>query len=154
MMIAELRWTESLAVGVDRIDEQHRELIERINNLRAAMSQGRSKEEIRETIGFLEAYVVVHFAAEEQAMLASAYPYEALHKAEHTAFIRDFAVIKEKLERLEREGMITSFAAIETQRKLSDWLVNHIGKSDKVLGAYLNSRGQESPASNHAGGYI
>ncbi len=33
--------------------------------------------------------------------------------------------------------MITIFAAIEAQRKLYDWLVNHIGKSDKVLGAYL-----------------
>ncbi len=36
--------------------------------------------------------------------------------------------------------MITIFAAIEAQRKLYDWLVNHIGKSDKVLGAYLTGR--------------
>jgi len=141
MIVAELRWTESLGVGVPDIDEQHRELIERINSLRVAMGQGRSREEIRETIRFLEDYVVEHFTAEEQYMLVSDYPYATMHKAEHTAFIRDFAAIKEKLERLERDGMITSFAAIETQRKLSDWLVNHIGKSDKVLGAYLSSLG-------------
>jgi len=133
----ELQWTLDMQVGVEEIDAQHKELFVRINKLRAALGQGRGKDEIDRTIRFLEEYVVDHFAGEERRMAETTYPYAGLHKAEHADFIRDFSLIKEKLERMEREGMITTFAVIEVQRKLYDWLVNHIAKSDKVLGAFI-----------------
>ncbi len=139
----ELQWTTDMQVGVEDIDVQHKELFVRINRLRTALSQGRGKVEINRTIRFLEEYVVEHFAGEERYMADLAYPYAGLHTTEHADFIRDFSMIKEKLERLEQDGMITTFAVIEAQRKLYDWLVNHIARSDKVLGAYIATARRE-----------
>jgi hemerythrin len=133
----QLEWTRDLQVGVDDIDAQHRELFARINKLRSAMATGKGKDEVNSTLIFLEEYVVEHFSNEERYMRELNYCYFEPHKTEHENFIRDFGAIKEKLQKLEHDGGITAFVAIEAQRKLVDWLVNHIGKSDKVLGAYL-----------------
>ncbi len=133
----ELRWTNDLSVGVQEIDNQHKELFERINNLRAAMSQGKGRAEIGKTVKFLEEYVVEHFSMEEKYMGKYSYGAYLVHKAEHEAFIKDFADFKKKLEGLELRGGITSFLTIDVQRRLVDWLLNHIAKIDKALGAFL-----------------
>ena len=41
-----MQWNENLAVGVDVIDNQHKGIISRINNLLNAMSQGKGKDEV------------------------------------------------------------------------------------------------------------
>jgi len=38
-----LQWTQDLSVGVEEIDNQHKELFERINNLDSAMSRQRER---------------------------------------------------------------------------------------------------------------
>jgi hemerythrin len=133
----DLQWTSDLSVGVDEIDDQHKELFQRLNNLRIAMGQGKSRAEIGKTVKFLQDYVVEHFATEERHMGRYGYPAFGAHKAEHEAFIKDFSAFKKKLENIEIHGGITSFLAIEMQRRLYDWLINHIGRIDKALGNYL-----------------
>ena len=51
-----MEWTEDLAVGVNAIDSQHKELFKRINNTRVGHKQHRCREEIDGTIKFLEDY--------------------------------------------------------------------------------------------------
>jgi hemerythrin len=133
----DLQWTPDLSVGVDEIDDQHKELFQRLNNLRIAMSQGKGRTEIGKTVKFLEDYVVAHFATEEKRMERYEYPAFSAHKAEHEAFIKDFSNFKKKLENIDTQGGITSFLVIEMQRRLYDWLINHIGRIDKALGNYL-----------------
>jgi hemerythrin len=133
----ELRWTSDLSVGVQEIDNQHKELFERINSLRTAMSLGKGRTEIGKTVKFLEEYVVEHFSTEEKYMSRYDYGAYLVHKAEHQAFIKDFSEFKKKLEGLESQGGITSFLTIDVQHRLVDWLLNHIGKIDKSLGAFL-----------------
>ncbi len=133
----DLQWTPALSVGVNEIDDQHKELFQRLNNLRIAISQGKGRAEIGKTVKFLEDYVIEHFTTEEKHMGRYGYPAYGAHKAEHDAFIKDFSTFKKKLENIETRGGITSFLIIEMQRRLYDWLINHIGKVDKVLGNYL-----------------
>lgn len=137
----EFKWTPDLSVGVDLIDNQHQELFKRINALRAAMSQGKGKLEIGKTLTFLEDYVVEHFTTEERHMRVHDYAAYPAHKAEHAAFVKEFLEFKKRFEALESQGAITSFATIEIQRRLVDWLLNHIGKVDKALGTFLSSKG-------------
>ena len=49
-----IEWTKDLETGVALIDEQHKELFDRVNKLLAASSQGRGKEEVGSLLGFLE----------------------------------------------------------------------------------------------------
>lgn len=136
----ELQWSRDLSVGVDEVDNQHKELFKRINSLRAAMGQGKGREEIGKTVKFLEEYVVEHFSTEEKYMDRYGYPAYAAHRSAHAAFIKDFGDLKKRLETLESQGAITSFLTIEMQRRLYDWLINHIGNVDKAMGAFLSEK--------------
>ncbi len=128
-----LTWTPDLSVGIEAIDKQHKELFKRVNDLLAASSQGKGKDEIGNVVKFLESYVVFHFSAEERYMAQHAYPALAAHKQEHAKFLKDFATLKGELQ---VQG-VSAAMVVRMHTWLGDWLKNHIGKVDKAIGAYM-----------------
>lgn len=126
-------WNQSLSVGVEQIDAQHRELFARVNKLLEATSQGKGRNEVGSTIDFLADYVVSHFASEERLMSQHSYPEYGAHKAQHDRFMQEFHALKDKFE---AEG-VTTVLIVQVQRKVCDWLVNHVSKVDKALGSFL-----------------
>lgn len=131
-----IQWTEALAVGVPLVDEQHKELFNRVNLLLAASSQGKGKSEIAEVIQFLGSYVVTHFRSEEGQMGQAGYPGLAAHKQLHSDFVSDFGSLKAQFE---KEGASTALV-LQVQHRVVDWLLQHIGKEDKAFGAFLKAK--------------
>ncbi|MGE5620693.1 MAG: bacteriohemerythrin [Sphingomonadaceae bacterium] len=131
-----VQWTSDLSVGVALIDDQHKELFKRVNQLLEATSHGKGKEEIGRIVQFLGEYVVTHFGTEEKAMIQHGYGGIATHKAEHLAFLKDFEDLAKSYQ---TQGTSTSLV-LALQRRVVDWLINHIGKSDKALGTFLKSK--------------
>lgn len=130
-----IEWTQDLAVGFNKIDEQHKELFKRLNNLLEACNQGKGKEEVGNIINFLGAYVVEHFGTEEEFMKKNNYPAFAAHKQQHEEFVKSFTDLKNEFES-KGGGILT---VLHANKMLVDWLTNHIGKTDKALGAFLNT---------------
>lgn len=126
-------WTSDLATGVDEIDNQHKELFRRINNLLTACKQGEGKKEVEKVIRFLEDYVIQHFSEEERHMNGRAYPEYSRHKGEHLVFMENFSQLKNQLE-TDGPGV---HVVVSTNRMVVDWFLNHIRKEDKALGAFL-----------------
>lgn len=131
-----ISWDESLATGVEEIDDQHKELFARFDRLFSACSDGRGKEEVLQLLGFLREYVVEHFTAEEKLQFRSHYPLYPEHKQLHMAFIKDV----EKLERSFRDEGATLSLVIMTNKTLTTWLLQHIGKMDMEFAAYLKQQ--------------
>ena len=131
----QVQWTEVLATGVPEIEEQHKELIGRINGLLDACAGNRPRDEVGRVIGFLEAYVVTHFSSEESRMAAVGYPEYRLHKSEHAVFIERVADVKRTFR---NEGAAPEVLHLAT-RTLMEWLDVHIRKTDKRLGEYLRA---------------
>lgn len=129
-------WTSDLATDVAEIDNQHKELFFRVNQLLSASGKSKGKEEIVTLIDFLGEYVVSHFNTEEKYMAIHHYPDYDFHKAEHTAFLNEFSDLK---KRYQEEGA-TSHLVIVLQNRTFGWLRNHICKIDKVLGAFLKKK--------------
>ena len=129
-------WTEDLAVGVSEIDNQHKELFNRINDLLEACNQGKAKEVVTEVIKFLEDYVVIHFGNEEKYMALYKYPGFISHKALHDQFIITFGELKDRLAADGPGGHIV----IMTNRVVVTWLNSHIRNVDKELGAFLKNK--------------
>jgi hemerythrin len=127
-----IQWDESLTVGIELIDAQHKELFDRINRLLDACKRGEGKEEIADVVSFLGNYVVEHFESEEQAMQKRNYPAFSAHKQEHDVFRKDFETLKEDIA---REGAGLG-AVAKINKALVDWLIKHIGRSDKAFGAH------------------
>lgn len=131
-----IQWTPDLAVGVETIDNQHKELYKRINDLLEACRAGKGKETVGEVVAFLEAYVVEHFNAEESLMVRYSYPGYVDHKSLHTQFVKDFAALKEQIK---AEGA-TGHIVIQTNRVVVNWLNQHIRNVDTRLGEFLKTK--------------
>ncbi len=129
-------WTADLATGVNKIDDQHKELFRRINTLLDACHLGKGKEELGGTVKFLEDYVVDHFGEEERYMIQYGYPSYAEHKSQHLEFMGNLSTIKEKLDS-DGPGLLT---VVATNHLLVEWLRVHIRRLDKQLGAFLQEK--------------
>lgn len=131
-----MKWTDDLSVGVDVIDAQHRELFATAGALLAAVEQNEGLSEVTKTIVFLEGYVENHFRMEEMYMKRYSYPGYPDHKKEHTAFIGDFYDLRQELD---NDG-VTPDLTVRLANRVGDWLIHHIGRMDKALGAFLKER--------------
>ena len=130
-----IEWRQDLSTGINEIDNQHKELFRRINFLLDACNHGKGREEIGKIVQFLEDYVFTHFGAEEEYMQRYNYQGYSTHKAQHSGFIKDFTDLKKQL--LE-EGPAFHII-IRTKNLLVDWILNHIRKIDKTMGAFLKT---------------
>ncbi len=134
-----MQWTEDLSVGVDEIDNQHKVLFSRINNLVTAIKQHRCKDEIDNTIRFLEEYAATHFAYEEKYMQDSHYPEYPRHKAHHARYLEHLSELKKEAAAPRVKGGSYDLSVTANQMVV-DWIIDHIMKVDRKFGDYLKSR--------------
>lgn len=132
-----ISWREELAVGDERIDSQHKELLGRFDLLLGACRSGEGKQELVRLIEFLDQYVVQHFGDEERLQQSAGYPDFEAHRAQHIAFIKRIADLKRSID---EEGEIQIDHVLATNKLLLDWLVKHISSSDKALGKFLRAQ--------------
>lgn len=130
-----IKWTDDLATGVAQIDNQHKELFKHVDRLLQACNQAKGRQEIGNTIAFLEEYVRTHFDAEEKNMVKFSYPDYSAHKTQHAYFKNNLLNIKRQIEE-EGPGV---HIIILTNRLIVDWLRNHIHKLDTAFGDYLQT---------------
>ncbi len=130
-----IQWRESLAIGVEAIDNQHKELLLRFDRLLNACQAGQGIEELKKLLVFLGEYVHTHFNDEEALQRLHRYPEYETHRAEHLYFIEQLNILNSETE---AEGVSTHHV-IGTNNMLLKWLLNHISKSDKDLGDFIKS---------------
>jgi len=132
-----LAWNETLSVGIDLIDEQHKTWIERLNALVAAINTNAAQAQVAETLGFLVDYTGFHFSSEQETMQAHNYPGYAEHLQMHEALKETLA---ELVRDFEEEGPTQSLAhAVNTF--LGNWLIKHIQQVDQKFGAFVKEKG-------------
>ena len=135
-MSTTFEWTDDLVTGNDRVDEQHKELIFRLNLLIESVWNGTGQAEAIRIIDFLGNYVIEHFGTEEELMMSTGYPELASHKGVHDAFIQRFLEIR---SRFDQEGM-KSEIALSILDEVCEWLRNHIKNLDMRLAAFVRQK--------------
>lgn len=130
-----IEWRESLAIGVDAIDNQHKELLQRFDKLLNACQAGKGIEELKTLMAFLEEYVITHFSDEEGLQRQHRYPEYEAHHAEHLYFIDKI----KKLRAETNEEGVSTHHVVEANNMLLKWLLNHISRVDKKLGDFIKS---------------
>lgn len=133
--MAYIEWTENLSVGVTLINDQHKQLIDIINDLHSAMKSGQSKNVLDDILKRLLEYTKYHFSAEEKLMDQYSYPAAMAHKKKHTDLTED--VVK-MIKKNEAGGPAQSVMVLSF---LKDWLSDHILQTDKAFGTYLQDKG-------------
>lgn len=131
-----IEWTEDLATGVDIVDQQHQEIFRRYNQFLGACKAGKGREGLLDILNFLGSYVDVHFSQEEKLMRESNYPDLREHVDEHRS-IRTLVLSLQ--EQVAEQGPTISILT-DANRKLLDWLVDHIKKSDRAMGGFVKQQ--------------
>jgi len=88
-----LKLNKELEVGITLIDDQHRELINIINNLGSIQSF--SKKETLDTIDSIKEYALEHFRVEEELHQKYGYPFADAHSLLHRTFLSELETIIE-----------------------------------------------------------
>ncbi len=128
-------WTQDLSVGVEKIDEQHKQMFRMADELFRAEKNRKEKEFLSEMLDFLDDYVKKHFAAEERYMQEIGYPEIAQQRREHGEFARQLRILRKEFDSSGGDIVLT----INTNHIILDWLANHISKQDKKIGEYARS---------------
>ncbi|TFG27625.1 bacteriohemerythrin [Candidatus Thorarchaeota archaeon] len=132
-----IEWDESLSVGIDLIDNQHKMLIEKTNAISEAVEMKRGLEKILQTLSFMIEYTEFHFSAEEKVMMENDYPMLEDHKKLHEYFKTR---LNQMVQDFEEEGATVELSEDITSY-LTNWLVNHIKGIDTELGKILQEKG-------------
>ncbi|CAH2030063.1 bacteriohemerythrin [Trichlorobacter ammonificans] len=130
-----ISWRDDLAIGVEQIDNQHKELMQRFDVLLSACRDGKGGDELRRLVTFLNDYVISHFRDEEALQRTSGFPDYEVHRQEHDAFRERLADLK---QRIDQDGEVLVDHVLDTNKMLLDWLIKHISVKDRAIGRYLN----------------
>ena len=128
---------ESLVTGNDLIDEQHKELIGKINDLVKSCETGKEKTTAVKMLDYLSDYTDFHFSAEEKLQEEIEYPRISEHKEQHKAFIQAIKELYEMLQ--EEEGPTPAFVAA-VDKNVTEWLFKHIKGFDKAVAEYARNK--------------
>ncbi|UCH05718.1 MAG: hemerythrin family protein [Candidatus Thorarchaeota archaeon] len=135
--MARIEWDQSLSVGVDLIDDQHKMLIQKLRNIAEAIEKKQATGEIAKTLNFMVDYTDFHFSTEEKYMEEYSYPGRENHIQQHEEF-------KESLKRLvqdfQEEGA-TQVLSSSISTFLLNWLIKHIKGIDIGFGEFLREKG-------------
>jgi hemerythrin len=133
--MAFMDWDDKYSVGVKKMDDQHKVLIDLINQLHDAMLAGKGKQEIELVIKGLVDYTVFHFGFEENLLNENKYPGILNQQTKHKGFIK-------KVEEFQDDVKTGKLAiGMKVNQFLKDWLFEHIMGEDQKYTAYLNNKG-------------
>jgi len=135
-------WKEMYRVGVELIDKQHQELFQRVEDFVLAIKGSGAWEEkvekVKDTMEFMQNYVVEHFRDEEEYQKEINYPdYEKHHKI-HEEFKSE---VNKYAQNFAEKGYTEEFA-LEFAGKLMTWLINHVAMTDQKIGQYVRNGGR------------
>ncbi len=124
-------WKEEYKVGIYKIDEQHRQLFDKIEQLLEIAKSGdkrSNQQKCMEIIDFLVDYTVFHFNTEEALQRERKYVSYAQHVKIHTEFKNTVQAYKELLGKDFTAKTLKSFIGT-----MLAWLVNHVCVCDRKI---------------------
>lgn len=137
-----LEWHERYEVGVESIDNAHREIFRVINRLhKMVRTGGNTQWAAAEAIKYLRNYVVKHFEDEEAFMRSIDFRDYAAHKAIHDG-MRE-RIVPRLYSRLE-ERKYAEDAVHQCLDICGKWMSRHILGHDRELLKYLHTEEEEA----------
>lgn len=128
-------WCETYSVNVAEIDEQHKKLLDLVNNLHFAVESLAEKGELTDMLVELVEFTRTHFSTEEELMKKHDFPELKKHRKEHKLLLRYLADLVDTVSGGKKLRFYSDYDVS------TDWALIHITDCDKSLGAFLNSKG-------------
>mgnify|MGYP001815610560 CR=1 FL=1 len=130
-----LVWKDDYSVGIEAMDNDHKKLLNLINQLQTATDYYTGQEFEKKALDELVDYTKTHFSREETLMQENNYAELEDHKEQHRLMITK---VDELLKAYENNPEVAIKDALDY---LKNWLIRHINGTDKEYGKVLNAKG-------------
>ncbi|MCL1805620.1 MAG: hemerythrin family protein [Clostridiales bacterium] len=127
-------YTLDLHTHVALLDEQHEEMISRINAVEAIKDEAISDKEAEKILNFLGEYIIKHFGDEEELQRKTGYPHYDWHHSLHQWYIAEFHRMRQEFM---KNGPTPEFTRL-LDKSMMNWFVKHIINVDVILGKHIN----------------
>ena len=130
-----VKWSPTFSCGVKIVDEQHKGLLNLVNDMFNHVTGNEADERAYFTKIIQQAvqYVKVHFMTEEKIMLHTKFHGYSEHKKAHDTFV--LTVVESVRNFQEGKRFILS----DFTKFLKDWVLTHIAIMDKEYFAYFKA---------------
>jgi hemerythrin len=130
-----LKWNAGFEIGVQSIDDDHKNIIEHFEKLYSLMKSGQGHAYYPEFLAFLEEYVDTHFEREEALQREIEYDdYE-----HHLQLHNEFKIKVKELIMEHGKEVATNSDLIKINLFIKDWLIHHILLVDYKIGLFMSS---------------
>jgi len=135
-------WTSDYELGIDVIDNQHKRIVEYINQLYDLEHQQGSADTLEDVLYNLVDYTYSHFEFEEALMQEAGYEDADAHAVTHRTFTQQIETLRKRFE----DG---DDVATELANMLQRWLLKHILSEDVGYLDAVKKDIQEKTADQH-----
>jgi len=124
-----LIWRDDWTLGIDLLDEAHREIVRLINRLFDASEQSPLTARLDDLIALLRR----HFATEERFLRAIDYDDTDDHCREHVLHMAEFVDLR-------RSVTLSGASALDAddQTSIRHWFFNHVVAQDRRFGVFYS----------------
>jgi hemerythrin len=128
------RWSKAHAVFVPEIDDEHRAIFRIADELQQAVDSEAPQFQVLEILHRLIAQAEDHFTHEESLMRSLRYPAFEWHRQQHETVRKRARKFVPQIEAGDPEAatLLIGF--------LSQWLKEHTGLADRMMGAYVRNQ--------------
>ena len=130
-----MKWNSSLAIGIEAIDNQHKQIFEHLLALENSVAKRDPWHILRFLLAQLAEYMKFHLAVEEAMLEIIRYPQRGDHCQAHARIMDQVAELEKELQRTGSEASLVNF--------FEDWFIRHVLSEDRQYASYIK---EEFPA--------
>jgi hemerythrin len=124
-----MKWDGSFAIGIKVIDQQHRQIFERLLAIENSVTKRDPWHIMRFLLSQLAESMKFHLAVEEALLEVTRYPDLQEHRGAHAKIIELMDDLEVKLQRNMAGDNLVGF--------FENWFVRHVLSSDREYAAYM-----------------
>jgi len=122
-----LEWKPEYSVGIESMDDEHREMIALINDVYAKLGTSPDADTIEDCLEEIFKTISLHFALEERIMREQGYDEYEDHKEDHEDLLDEIRDLMDEFVNSPTQG------ARMLEERLSDWFAQHFASFDARL---------------------
>ena len=130
-----ISWDTTFSIRVRELDEQHKRLINILNNILECLAEGSGQRTVAELFSSLAITLRSHFICEESLMRRYGYPGLHGHKREHDKLVEQIGITARTIA----TGNL--LLARDVHAFIGTWWLDHIMRDDSQFGPFLVSMG-------------
>jgi len=124
-----VKWNSSLAIGIEAIDNQHRQIFEHLLALENSVAKRDPWHIVRFLLSQLAEYMKFHLAVEEAMLEIVRYPQHTDHCRAHGRIMEQIAELESQLQKTGSETNLVKF--------FEDWFIRHVLSDDRQYADYV-----------------